>query len=413
MSEPDRKPRLLLVTPYFFPQNYGGAVRLFDDLLARSRRIESAVLTENLYARPEDLPGAADRAKRNGYALYRTERLRLIFSGRSPLEHIAEAVRFFTTTRRELARVVDEFKPDVVVSGATYRLGWLMCGLRDVPLVNYVLGEELTQQTLEGGPIARYLRRAQRESIHAARTNIVISRFTADQLKELAGIGDEAIRILPCSVDTEKFRPPADREALRRELGFDGRTTLITIARLIPRKGIDQVLRALATSTSLPPDWQYLICGTGVQERRLRALTAELGLGERVRFLGYLAEDQLPRYYGAADLFVQTNREVAGDTEGFGIVFLEANACGTPVIGGIAGGTADAIEEGVSGLRVDGDDVGAVRAAIERLMGDAALRQRMGATALEHVRAAFSADVCARRFEDLVLSIVGPSDRSD
>ncbi|MCE5231059.1 glycosyltransferase family 4 protein [bacterium] len=410
MSEPaGHKPRLLLVTPYFYPQNYGGAVRLYDELLARSEKIESAVLTELLYARPETLADASARAISRGYRIRRIRRLRLVFEDLPRLARLIDAARFFPEVTRAFRAVVDEFKPDLVVCGAIYRIGWLMGRLpASIPFVNYIHGEELTQEAfIAGGPIARYLARGQRLAARNARMNIVVSRFTADRLKALANPPGDRIRILPNFVDTEKFHPPADREALRRELGFEGRTVLITIARLIPRKGIDQVLRALAASHSLPENWVYLIGGTGAAEASLRALAAELGLGERVRFLGYLAEDQLPRYHGGADVFIQTNRAVGGDTEGFGIVFLEANACGTPVIGGIAGGTADAIEEGVSGLRVDGDDAGAVRAAIEKLAGDAELRRRMGEAGLERVRSGFSADSCARRFEDLILNLIG------
>lgn len=408
MSDPAaRKPRLLLVTPYFYPQNYGGAVRLYDELLARSHRLDSTVLTERLYARPETLASSTARALSRGYHIQRVHRLRLIFNSRSPLVRIVEAFRFFPEVTREFTRVVAEFKPDVVICGACYRLGWLMRRLTPtVPFVNYIHGEELTQEALAGGPIARYLRRGQRLSIQSARMNIVVSRFTAETLEKLAGPVGDRVRILPNFVDTDRFRPPANREALRRDLGLEGRTVLLTIARLIPRKGIDQVLRALAASRALPADWLYLIGGTGAEEQNLRALAAQLGLADRVRFLGYLAEDQLPGYHGSADMFIQTNRTVAGDTEGFGIVFLEANACGTPVIGGIAGGTADAIEEGVSGVRVDGDDLDAVRVAIEKLAGDPALRRRMGEAGLDRVRRGFSADACARRFEDLILNLV-------
>lgn len=403
-----RKPRLLLVTPYFYPQNYGGAVRLYDELLMRSRRLESAVLTERLYARPETLAASSARALSRGYHIQRIRRLRLIFSSRWPPARVIEAVRFFPEVAREFQRAVAEFMPDIVICGSCYRLGWLMRRLPPaVPFVNYIHGEELTQEALAGGPIARYLRRGQRLAIQSARMNIVVSRFTAATLEKLAGPVGDRVRILPNFVDTDRFRPPANREALRRDFGLAGRTVLLTIARLIPRKGIDRVLRALAASRAMPADWVYLIGGTGAEESNLRALAAQLGLADRVRFLGYLAEDQLPGYHGSADLFIQTNRAVAGDTEGFGIVFLEANACGTPVIGGIAGGTADAIEEGVSGIRVDGDDLDAVRAAIEKLAGDAGLRRQMGEAGLVRARRGFSADACAKRFEDLILNLVG------
>ena len=103
--------------------------------------------------------------------------------------------------------------------------------------------------------------------------------------------------------------------------------------------------------------------------------------------------------------FLQPNRDLAGDTEGFGVVFLEANACGTPVIGGVAGGTADAIREGDTGFRVDSEDLSAIGRAILQLTENEALRRRMGQTGFEVVRREHRLEGGVAKFEELVSGV--------
>jgi phosphatidylinositol alpha-1,6-mannosyltransferase len=312
------------------------------------------------------------------------------------------AAAYFAGTGGAFRRVVAEVAPDILVAGNSYPCGWLWLRLPDKYLrVNYIHGEEMTMD-LEYGPLARWFKRRQLRSLRTADLNIAVSRYSADQVVRLAGAPPERVVTLPNPVDTARFQPPRDRKALRQSLGWSGRSVILTIARLVPRKGLDQALRALAEARKLPKDWLYVIGGRGPVEAELRALADRLGLSERVRFLGFVPDEDLAALYGAADVFLQPNRTVDGDTEGFGIVFLEANACGTPVIGGIAGGTADAIEEGVSGFRVDGDSVAEIRAALERILGDDALRRRMARAGLERACRDFTVGACARRFEDIL-----------
>jgi phosphatidylinositol alpha-1,6-mannosyltransferase len=395
---------LMLIAPYFFPRHYGGAPQVFDSLMSRLRAFEVTILGESQGADPAEMERFDREAPgKRGYRVWRLPRLSLHFNRRSRLANLADAAGFFLTTGRRFDRAVRSINPRVVVCGSNYRGGWLLNRLpASVVRINYVLGEELTQQ-LEYGPLARWFRRAQIRSMREADLNVVISRFSADRMEEMTGVGPENIYVFPCFIDTERFQPPADREALRQRLGWEGRTVLLTLARLIPRKGIDQVLRALKNSSRLPQDWLYLIAGTGPEEIALKELVAQLGLSDRVRFGGRIPDGEIPDLYGAADLFVQPNRTVEGDTEGFGVVFLEANACGTAVIGGRAGGTADAIEVGESGLRVDGDSVEAVAEAIESLLGDPQRLREMGRRGLERARREFSLDRRARQFEELLL----------
>ncbi|MCL5270018.1 MAG: glycosyltransferase family 4 protein [bacterium] len=397
---PASRPVLLLIAPYFMPAHYGGAPQLYDLLLRRLTAFEPVVLAEGRGCDAEAVArfDAAAPVER-GYQVRRVERLSLHFDARTVWGKLAETVAFYRSTARAFDGLVARLRPAVVVCGGTYRGGWLLNRVpRGIARVNYVLGEELTMR-LEYGPAARWMRRQQLRAYRRADLNLVISRYSGERLRALAGLAPEKIRCLPCFIDTTRFHPPADRTALRRRLGWEGRTVALTVARLVARKGVDQVLRALAAARGLPEDWLYIIGGRGEEEARLKTLAAELGLEAQVRFLGFVPDAELPNLFGAADLFVQTNRDVAGDTEGFGIVFLEAGACGTAVLGGRAGGTGDAIEEGATGLRVDGDDTSAIAAALVRLLSDPSLRRAMGEAGRARVECEFNAETGARQFE--------------
>lgn len=181
-------------------------------------------------------------------------------------------------------------------------------------------------------------------------TFLPVSRYTAGLLRDL-DVPTERLHVVPNGTDPERFHP-ADGEAIRHRLGLGGRPVLLTVGRLVPRKGIDTVLRALPAIAAAVPDVAYLVAGTGPDRTRLERLADRLQVRPHVVFLGSVPHDDLPAYYSAADLFVMPAREAPPDVEGFGLVFLEANACGTPVVGARTGGVPDAIVDGETGVLV-------------------------------------------------------------
>ena len=316
---------------------------------------------------------------------------------------------FYREGRREWKRLIREYRPDLVVCGGTYWAGWLTHGLpRDLPLINYLHGEELTMQ-VSPRVLMPQMRRWQMRSLRRAELNIAVSDYTARLAEVLARCDPARTSILLNFVDTTRFRVSGQRVAFRSRLGWENRLVLLTLARLEPRKGIDQALRALALLNGrgeLPPSWLYVIAGRGQELETLKGLSHELGVAAHVEFRGFIADEEVPTLYEAADIFLQPNREVRGDTEGFGVVFLEASACGLPVVGGTAGGTADAIEEGVSGYRIDGDSVEAIAAALRLLCADAGLRTRLGRQGAERVATHFTVETAAARFETALESVL-------
>lgn len=218
-----------------------------------------------------------------------------------------------------------------------------------------------------------------------ARTDhfVPVSRYTAGLLHDL-GVPADRTTVLPNGTNPARFAPQ-DASALREELGLTDRRILLTVGRLVPRKGIDTTLRALPQIAETVPEVAYLVVGDGPDRDRLTTLARHLGVADRVHFAGKIAGPDLTRYYNACDVFVMPSREAVPDVEGFGIVFLEAGACGKPVIGARAGGVPDAVRDGETGLLVPPRDAHALAEAATQLLADPEQAQRLGRQGRERV----------------------------
>lgn len=208
---------------------------------------------------------------------------------------------------------------------------------------------------------------------------VAISQSTKREIVRL-GLNPDRIAVIPPSVDTQRFHPQIDGSQVVTRHRLQGKRVILTVARLVERKGIDMVIRAMPKVFEAIPNVVYLVIGIGPYQGKLERLARELGLEGRVIFVGRVPDEELPYYYNTCDLFVLVSRTLAdkGEIEGFGIVFLEAGACGKPVIGGRGGGTSEAIEEGVTGLLVDPLDVNEIANAIIRVLQDEELARRLG-----------------------------------
>jgi len=186
------------------------------------------------------------------------------------------------------------------------------------------------------------------------------------------------IATVPCGVDTDLFTP-GDRAEARRRLGLDDRPVLLWVGRIAPIKGLDTLLDTVARLREAGRDMRLLVVGgeadepTNGHETSLRRRIAALGLGESVRFVGPQPQSVLPLYYAAADVTV-----LPSYYESFGMVALEAMACGSPVIASRVGGLVTTVRDGVTGFLVPDGDVEALAERIETLVGDPELRWRLG-----------------------------------
>ncbi|WP_116998350.1 glycosyltransferase family 4 protein [Desertimonas flava] len=233
-----------------------------------------------------------------------------------------------------------------------------------------------------------------------ARHIVSAGEYAATEAVRAAG-RDLPITVVPPGVDVERFRPIDDdaRVAARRHFGLPVDDELIvSISRLVPRKGFDVAIRAVAALAEARPGLTLAIAGSGRDDGRLRKLAA--GLDAPVRFLGRVSHEDLPLLYACADVYTMACRTRWGglEQEGFGIVFVEAAACGTPQVAGRSGGAAEAVIDGVTGLVVDHpDDWKQVAVAFEALLDDEGMREKMAIASRERAVAEFSYDVLADR----------------
>ena len=171
------------------------------------------------------------------------------------------------------------------------------------------------------------------------------------------------IAVLPNGVDLQRFRPGLPPPpGLRERLGLEGRRVVLAPTRLVPRKGVDRLVEAWPAGLARHPRALLLVVGEWPQRPTLEARVAALGLADAVRFAGTLPAAAMPGAYALAELVALPNRAEPGESDGLPLVFLEANACGRPVLGGRAGGTAEAVRDGENGLLVAGEDSAALAA---------------------------------------------------
>jgi glycosyltransferase involved in cell wall biosynthesis len=196
---------------------------------------------------------------------------------------------------------------------------------------------------------------------------IVLSDFMNRRVVSAHGIAPEKIRLIPGAVDVEHFRPTADRGEIRRRLKLpENETILFTVRNLVPRMGLDNLLRALALlrRQDLGRDLLLLIGGEGPLRSVLTDTIQRLGLADCVRLIGFVPDASLPAYYQAADLAVLPTQEL----EGFGLITVEALACGTPVLGTPVGAIPEVLGRIDPTLIAPGYDAEALAAAIGALL---------------------------------------------
>lgn len=380
LPPPAPGPRCLVVANTF-PPVHGGSAVVYDSL-ARFGRGRVSVLAprqDYRFGWPIRFWREFDRAA--PFRVHRIHLLRtpLLSDDPSLLRRIAAALQDLAIRidlLRALRRIARTEGIGVVCIGELVASGWLAAVCRrlfGLHSVIYVHGEEISSRMdydMDG--------KRRRRALAAADGIVAVSRFTRSALETTMGVPADKIALISNGVDLQRFRPRPRRADLLARYGLEGRRVLLTVGRLYARKGMDRVIESLPAVRRVLPDISYLLVGDGPYRPELERLATAHGVREAVVFAGAVPDAELIDHYALADAFIMANREMPdGDTEGFGLVFLEANACGIPVIAGRAGGSVDAVSDGVNGLVVDGDQSPQIAAAILRLFQDDTLRERL------------------------------------
>jgi phosphatidylinositol alpha-1,6-mannosyltransferase len=280
-----------------------------------------------------------------------------------------------------------------------------------IPYLVYVNGGDLLRE-LGKSKESRLKRAGARRILGRAAGIVSNSKWTAELTGEvLEAVGIKSvppIAIIELGTDPAQFHPSRDTGMLRARWGVDHAPLLITVARLVPHKGQDFAIRALAALSDELPELRYVIVGDGHDEQRLHDLARELGVSDRVIFAGPLSDDDLPEAYATSTLYVGLSRvDKDVNAEGFGISFVEAGASGVPSVAGDSGGVRSAVRDGETGIVVPPTDVASITSAIGTLLRDENRRRSMGDAARHAVETHYNWDRMARDTREFTYSVVG------
>jgi phosphatidyl-myo-inositol dimannoside synthase len=352
-------PRTLLVTNDF-PPRVGGIQR-------------------TLHALVRELP--ADRVTVLAPSWEGTE----AFDAVEPYRIVRASGRFLwptPATRRLLRELVDGSGAQVVVFGDAMPLAAMGPGLarEGIPYLVAAHGFDYWLSLLPGAHAGlAYM------TSRAARVPVMCSAFIARVVRTAVPEG-VPVSVLYPGADVEAFRPGLPTDRVLERHGLTGRPVVACVSRLVARKGQDVLIRAMPLIRSRVPGAALLLVGDGPHRSTLERMAARAPSGSVV-FAGQVSEGDLATYYAAGDVFAMPCRTRLGglEVEGWGNVFIEAAACGRPVVVGESGGAPESVVDGETGVLVDGRNVEQVADAVSRLLEDSAMADRMGKAGRERV----------------------------
>lgn len=365
-----------MVSNDFLPQ-VGGIQQYTDNLLRRMTHGAAFVAAH---------PDAADHDDVAGYPVSRGADRYLLPRPR---------------TLADLEAAIAAHRADVVLLATPWPLVRL-AARTSVPVAVCNHGAELIMPARI--PVARQLLGAE---LRTADLLYAVSENTAGWVRDLVGESGPPVRLLPTGVPLDVFTPDADGAAIRARHGLGDDPVVVCVGRLVPRKGQDVLVDVWPRVREHVPDARLLLVGTGPLSDDLERAAAAQDPGA-VTLAGRVPWEELPAHHAAGDVFAHPNRDrwFGLETEGFGVIFLEAQACGRPVVAGNAGGAPEALVPGRTGLLCDGDDPDDVVRALVTLLRDRPLAARMGARGRQFVEENFDWDRIVHDLEQELAALV-------
>ncbi|MFO0848066.1 MAG: glycosyltransferase family 4 protein [Gemmataceae bacterium] len=400
----DGGPKVLLLSQ-IIPPAIGGSGRLFWEIVTRLPRERAVVLGGTHPAAPAFDATHAVNLVRTPMPFRDTG----FFSKAGWTEYRALARQAAELAAREGVRFL--WAGRCVPEGW---VAWLVKRRTGLPYLVSAHGEEVTLPapgTTAGVMTSRQHRWMARRVFAGATAVVTNSENTRRIVRDSWHVPNARIHPITPGVDSDTFRPVAPDPDTRRALGWVGRTVVLTVGRLHARKGHDTLIDALPWIRAKVPDVLYAIVGDGPERDRLAARAAERGVTDHVRFHGEADPAVMVTAYQQCDLFALPNRQVGSEIEGFGMVLLEAQACGKAVIAGTSGGTAETLKPYETGLLVDCTRPEPLAAAVTLLLTNPALRAEMGTAAREWAATQFNWQTQADRFGRLVEQLAAATQR--
>src|SRR3989344_2279099 len=371
--------KTLLIT-LDFPPNFGGVAAYYYHFCRNLPPDKIVVLA------PEQI-GAKNFDRLNRFPVIRKKILKQFPQtwpkGMAGVLKLAATIKWLSLIK-SINQIIKSHQVEQIIAGQVLPIGTLALlnfRRRKMPYLIFAHGLDILLPQ-------KYLRKKTllKKILNQAKTVVANSHFTKDEVIKLGVSSEKIIVVNPCPAIMPEMAAEPRMNQLRKELDLNNKKILLTVGRLVERKGHDFVIKSLPKIIKAAPNVFYLIVGDGPERQRLQTLVNELSLADYVKFVGRASENDLACFYSLCDIFIMPARELAnGDVEGFGIVYLEANLFGKPVIGGRSGGVGEAIIGGKTGLLGNPlNQVEITKAAIH-LFTDDAYAQRLGLQGLERV----------------------------
>lgn len=284
----------------------------------------------------------------------------------------------------EINRKIKLARIDYVLVGHLLPLGTVICFLSYFLPIKYAV-------FLHGLDFSSALKSVRKKKLTAwilkrADKIIAANSYVAAQVETIFSFTSEKISIInPGLAINPVYISDLELSSLKSDYRLENKIVLLSLGRLVKRKGVDNVIKAMSQmSEEELKDLVYIIVGKGAEENYLRSLITP-NIEEKVIFIGEASENDKWRWLHLCDIFIMPTRNIDGDYEGFGIVYLEANLCKKAVIAGDAGGVRDAVVDGLNGILLDGENMEAIKEAILKLKNDKNLREILGKQGKERV----------------------------
>jgi phosphatidylinositol alpha-1,6-mannosyltransferase len=361
----------VLVLTENFPPLSGGSGRWFWELYSRLPKEQYLILAD-------DIQGASEFDKTHQFNILRMS----LTSSEWGLKSIS-GLKFYWRVLRQIRKVIKQHQITHIHCGRVIHEGvtaWILKLITGTPYLCYVHGEDVETAATSGEHNLMV-----KQVCKHAEILICNSHNSANIVKRLNYAGDDKIHVLHPGVDASLFVPAAEDNAFKQHMGWQGRKVIITVGRLQARKGQDMMIRATALLKQQFPEILYGVIGRGECLESLQALTEELGLNDHVKFLTDVTDEQMIQCYQQSDVFILPNRTIGNDIEGFGMVLVEAQSCGIPVIAGDSGGTKETMLINQSGFVIDCTQANSIAMTITQLLADPEGSNKMGEIGRKHV----------------------------
>ncbi len=370
----------LLIATIEFPPQKGGIANYLAGLA-------EALPTDKVAVLASKYSGAKNFDSREKYKIYRKNLLsKFIWPKWLPL-----VWHLWRTARRE--------KVEVILVGQVLPVGTAAMILKKFFKIPYFVScHGMDILTAARDPRKKKL---MNKILEQASGIVANSEFTRNELIKLGVPESKIIVIYPCVVKKDGIAPDKILE-IKNRLGLADKKIILTVGRLVARKGQDGAIEAMPKILEKIPNAIYVVVGDGPEDEKLKVKSEKLKLENNILFTGEISEEKKLAFYQLCDVFVMTPRQIGADVEGFGMVYLEANQYGKPVVAGGSGGVAEAVVDGVTGLIVDSENADKIAEAVIKILTDENLAKKLGEQGKERVEKEFNWEVWAEKLKNFL-----------